>query len=58
MPASVSFRNWHILAYSDTLLANETYVLEVGKVVLEGPGGKLIGNKHVREAYSGVKGEG
>jgi branched-chain amino acid transport system ATP-binding protein len=39
-------------------LAKKAYVLEVGKVVLEGTGEDLIHNKHVREAYLGVKGEG
>lgn len=39
-------------------LAHKAYVLEVGKIVLEGKGKELIGNEHVREAYLGVRGEG
>lgn len=36
-------------------LAHKAYVMERGKVVLKGTGQELIGNKHVREAYLGVK---
>lgn len=39
-------------------LAQRAYVLEVGNIVLTGTGAELIGNKHVREAYLGVKGKG
>jgi branched-chain amino acid transport system ATP-binding protein len=36
-------------------LAHKAYVMERGEVVLEGTGQELKGNKHVREAYLGVK---
>ena len=34
-------------------IANYAYLLEVGKVVLEGPGAELAADKRVREAYLG-----
>lgn len=36
-------------------LAHRAYVMETGRITLEGTGEELIGNKHVREAYLGVK---
>lgn len=35
-------------------LANRAYVLENGKVVLEGAGSELLNDQRVREAYLGV----
>lgn len=35
-------------------LANRGYVLENGKIALEGPGNELLGNEHVRCAYLGI----
>ncbi|HOW53034.1 MAG TPA: ABC transporter ATP-binding protein [Syntrophorhabdaceae bacterium] len=35
-------------------LANRGYVLENGKIVLEGAGNELLGNEHVRCAYLGI----
>lgn len=35
-------------------IASRAYVLEVGRVVLEGPGRELLGNPAVKEAYLGV----
>ena len=36
-------------------IARRAYVLEVGRIVLEGPGTELLGNPAVREAYLGVR---
>jgi branched-chain amino acid transport system ATP-binding protein len=36
-------------------IARRAYVLEVGRIVLEGPGTALLGNPAVREAYLGVR---
>ncbi len=41
-------------AFAALNIAHDAYVLEVGEVVLEGPGGELIRNPQVREAYLGV----
>lgn len=41
-------------AFAALNIAHYAYVLEVGEVVLEGPGGELIRNPQVREAYLGV----
>ncbi len=41
-------------AFAALNVAHYAYVLEVGEVVLEGPGGELIRNPQVREAYLGV----
>ncbi len=35
-------------------IASRGYVLETGRVALEGPAGELTRNKHVQEAYLGV----
>ncbi len=35
-------------------MAHRAYVLENGRIVLEGPGNALITNKHVKEAYLGL----
>jgi branched-chain amino acid transport system ATP-binding protein len=35
-------------------LVNRAYVLEQGRVVLQGTGGELLGNTHVQEAYLGI----
>jgi branched-chain amino acid transport system ATP-binding protein len=35
-------------------VANRAYVLEVGKVVMEGPADKLAASDEVRKAYLGV----
>lgn len=35
-------------------IADRAYVLETGKVVLEGTGSGLLGNEHVKAAYLGV----
>ena len=35
-------------------LAQHAYVLETGRVVLEGPGAELLGDPRVREAYLGM----
>jgi branched-chain amino acid transport system ATP-binding protein len=35
-------------------LAHRAYVLETGRVVLEGPGAELLGHPRVREAYLGM----
>jgi branched-chain amino acid transport system ATP-binding protein len=34
-------------------IANRAYVLETGKVVLEGNAKELLGNENVRKAYLG-----
>jgi branched-chain amino acid transport system ATP-binding protein len=36
-------------------IANKAYVLEVGKIVLSGPGRELLADPAVREAYLGVR---
>ncbi len=41
-------------AFAALNIAHHAYVLEVGEVVLEGPGSDLIRNPQVREAYLGV----
>ncbi len=35
-------------------IADRAYVLETGKVVMEGSGAELLGNEHVKTAYLGV----
>ncbi|MEI7742197.1 MAG: ABC transporter ATP-binding protein [Chloroflexota bacterium] len=35
-------------------LVDRAYVLEQGKIVLEGTGAELLGNTHVQEAYLGI----
>jgi branched-chain amino acid transport system ATP-binding protein len=35
-------------------LVDRAYVLEQGKIVLEGTGQELLGNRHVQEAYLGI----
>jgi branched-chain amino acid transport system ATP-binding protein len=35
-------------------MAHRAYVLENGRIVLEGSGKNLIANKHVKEAYLGL----
>ena len=35
-------------------LADRTYVLENGKIVLEGKGNELLGNEKVKKAYLGM----
>ena len=35
-------------------LANRGYVLENGKIAIEGPGNELLDNEHVRAAYLGI----
>ena len=35
-------------------MCNRAYVLENGRVVLEGTGQELLANEHVREAYLGI----
>lgn len=41
-------------AFAALNLTHYAYVLEVGEIVLEGPGEELIRNPQVREAYLGV----
>lgn len=41
-------------AYLALKLADRAYVLETGKIVLEGPAGELIDNEHVRKAYLAI----
>ncbi len=35
-------------------LANRAYVLEEGKIIIEGEGRELLANKHIREVYLGA----
>lgn len=35
-------------------MAHRAYVLENGRIVMEGPGREMITNKHVKEAYLGL----
>jgi branched-chain amino acid transport system ATP-binding protein len=35
-------------------IANRAYVMENGRVTLEGPGKDLLGNPKVKEAYLGI----
>jgi len=35
-------------------LAQQAYVLELGRVVLSGTGSELLGSPHVRQAYMGI----
>lgn len=35
-------------------MAHEGYVLESGKIVLQGKSQDLLGNEHIKEAYLGV----
>jgi branched-chain amino acid transport system ATP-binding protein len=35
-------------------LVHRAYVLEQGRIVLEGTGQELLGNTHVQEAYLGI----
>ena len=41
-------------AYRALQLADRGYVLENGRIVLEGSGGELLENTQVREAYLGA----
>jgi branched-chain amino acid transport system ATP-binding protein len=41
-------------AFAALNIAHYAYVLEVGQIVLQGPGEELIKNPQVREAYLGV----
>jgi len=40
-------------AYAALSIADYAYILEVGSVVLEGPGKDMLKNPKVREAYLG-----
>lgn len=40
-------------AYAALNIADYAYILEVGKIVLEGPGTELLQNPRVRAAYLG-----
>ena len=40
-------------AYQALRIADRGYVLETGRIVLEGPAGELLANDHVRRAYLG-----
>ena len=40
-------------AYAALNVAHQAYILEVGKIVLEGPGKELMCNPKVKEAYLG-----
>jgi branched-chain amino acid transport system ATP-binding protein len=40
-------------AFAALKVAHYAYVLEVGKIVLEGPGQELLENEKVKEAYLG-----
>ena len=40
-------------AFAALKVAHYAYVLEVGQIVLEGPGGQLLDDPRVREAYLG-----
>ena len=40
-------------AYAALSVANYAYILEVGRVVLEGPGRELLEDPKVKEAYLG-----
>jgi branched-chain amino acid transport system ATP-binding protein len=35
-------------------LANRAYVLEEGKIIIEGEGRELLSNNHIKEVYLGV----
>jgi branched-chain amino acid transport system ATP-binding protein len=35
-------------------LADRAYVLEEGKIIIEGEGRKLLANSHIKEVYLGV----
>jgi branched-chain amino acid transport system ATP-binding protein len=35
-------------------IVDRAYVLEQGRIVLEGTGAQLLGNAHVQEAYLGI----
>ncbi len=35
-------------------IADRAYVLETGKIALEGPGQALLNNDHIKKAYFGV----
>jgi branched-chain amino acid transport system ATP-binding protein len=41
-------------AHQSLALSNRGYVLEIGRVVLEGPGKDLLQNPQVRKAYLGA----
>ncbi len=43
-------------AYGALKIADYAYVLETGRIVLQGPGNELLTNDDVRKAYLGVKG--
>ncbi len=40
-------------AYLALRMADRAYVMETGRIVLEGPGAALLANDHVRRAYLG-----
>jgi len=35
-------------------ISNRAYVLEEGKIIIEGEGRELLNNEHVKEVYLGV----
>jgi branched-chain amino acid transport system ATP-binding protein len=35
-------------------ITDRAYVLEQGKIVMEGPSSELIENKHIKNAYLGI----
>jgi branched-chain amino acid transport system ATP-binding protein len=35
-------------------IANRAYVLEEGKIIIEGEGRELLNNEHIKEVYLGV----
>lgn len=43
-------------AYGALKIADYVYVLETGRIVLQGPGNELLANDDVRKAYLGAKG--
>lgn len=40
--------------YQSLRIANRAYVLETGRVVLQGTGAELLGNEHVKKAFLGM----
>jgi branched-chain amino acid transport system ATP-binding protein len=40
--------------YHALSLSNEGYILENGRIVLQGPGGELLKNSKIRQAYLGI----
>ena len=41
-------------AHAALSIADHAYVLETGRIVMQGPGRELAGNAQVREAYLGM----